>query len=190
MFQAFDCLYGLLVDFHQYIHASFLLGSPELNVAFPNVLHQYLTSLNLLTAIFLMGSPPGPPFPFAVSSWLAPSLYRFMGLSFLILSQGKDFAFHVCWTPRGSCWCISPARPGPSECQHNHLMYQQLLLISYNLQTCWVCALSHHAVINEDIKKYWTSLLTALQLHFVLLIRTLWAQQFRQFSGRLAAHLI
>lgn len=77
----------------QDIQVSLILGKPELNVT-P---HQYLSSLNLLAAIFLTqlrvlqgyvgGSwpvciPPDPPFHFMLSSCLALYLHRGMGLFF------------------------------------------------------------------------------------------------------------
>ena len=54
-----------------------------------------------------------------------------------------DAGLHIslCRTSWGSNWSISPACWGPSEWQHNHLVYQQFPLVFHPLRICWGCTL-------------------------------------------------
>ena len=92
---------------------------------------------------------------------------------------------------------LCPACQGPSPWQHNPLTHQPFLrgfFIIYKLAMGALCPTIQ--VINEDVEHTGTStgpwgmpLLTGLQWDLALLIISLWAWPFRQFSIHLTAHL-
>lgn len=125
-------------------------------------------------------------------SWSAPSVYWCLGL---FLPRFRTyFAFPIVELPE------VPVRPflWPVEVPLNDttLAYQPLLPVWHYQQTLWVCILSHDLChwgrwskniilgTNPGDRK----LATGLQLNFVL-ITTLWAWQFRQFSVHLTVHV-
>jgi len=50
----------------------------------------------------------------------------------------------LCWTVQHSCQLISSACQGPSEWQHDPLVYQPLIPVLCNQQTSWGYTLPHH----------------------------------------------
>ena len=85
-------------------------------------------------------------------------------------SPGAGLFTSRCWNSWGSCQPISPACHGPPGCQHNPLAYQPLLPLMKILNR-----------IGPLMDPWGTLLLTGVQLDFVPLITTLWAQPFSQF---------
>lgn len=81
-----------------------------------------------------------PFFAELLSSQLAPSLYRRLGLFFT-----RSRTWHLlCWTPWRSHWPILSACWGPSERQHDCMACQQHLPVLCHMWTCGWYTVSHH----------------------------------------------
>lgn len=125
-----------------------------------------------------------------LSRKVAHKMYQCLGLShprdrtscFFLLNFMRFLLSHVPSLSRSfyewqcNCWC-----------------YQQLLPLYLQIALGAACPIIQ--VIDEHVKQHYpnvhpwgTSLVTALQLDVVMLIRTIWAQ-FSQFSTHLTAHL-
>lgn len=85
-----------------------------------------------------------------------PSVFWCMGV---VPSHVQDFAFPLLQLDGGACWPNSPDYTDASQCQHNLLVYQPLLLALCHLKICCRCTLRTQG----------TWLVTDLQLSFMLL---------------------
>ena len=88
------------------------------------------------------------------------------------------------WISLGSCCPISPACQGPSEWQHNHLVYQPLFPVLHILQTYSRCTPSIIQVTNDHVKQYWISVPLGMPLviGFMPLTTTVWVQKVNHFD--------
>ena len=111
---------------------------------------------------------------------------------------GAWLGISLFWSWWDSCWPISPDYCGPSAGQQTPLVHLPLLSVLHPLQICWGCNLSCYSWSLTDLLNHtWPSinprdppLVTGLQLDFLQLITTLWAQQFSQISSHFTVHLL
>lgn len=162
----FAFLRGLSLDSLQYVHASLVLWSPELDTVLQVCLHHYCVERkdHLLLPGGLCMTQPRIPLVFTARThcWLMSSLVfsgtcRFSCAKLLSSGQiptrtgawacsspGAGLYNFPCWAPWGSCQLALPACQGSFVQQHNPAVYQPLLLVLCRLQTHWGYTLLYH----------------------------------------------
>ena len=165
MFQLLNHLNVLLLNSLQYLHISFVLGSPEMNTVLQVWPHQFWAEGKdhlLITFPLMQSRIPFACFEARVCCW--PMV--------LLLSTRTPWSFSAkllsSWVTLSKYWCMELFLPRcrtlkfsllhfirflpahfsnmlrPTGWHQNPLVYQPLLPVLCRQQTCWECTLPRH----------------------------------------------